>query len=535
MARKPLNLVKLDATTPKWPELRVQDDPDGPHIYISGIGHPLAVEDPQSDAINRAGHIAAQQGSPIRLTARDPDGTVTRMIVTSDRSVHLLDTARPPGTELDPPHTEAAPRPRKATTSKSPKKSKTSTGPLAQLSPTARRIVKWAALTFVLLVAASAVALIVRGVNGPDEEPAAAVISHPAPPAGQLYTQTAPPTWNPQATWVLPIADNSLPAVDPSTGTIAVLTPNDRTTNETEAATADRVEAREPGWLSILEPDGTTRWTYPLDRKPRYGPVIVNIDNVPSVVIGTTAGTLTTWPLTGGQPTTIDLPDGVTGQLNTTSTTLMATLTQERLAVLRAGRFEVFPALPRTEPVYAIDNAVISIQPETGTWWTQQAGKEPIPTTPNQPVGADQLDSIIAITPAHVILAWNTVTQDGTPNDSDTITAYDRVTGAVIATITPGTPVPTSNGTGSTNTAGTITATNGITLINGTLRDIPQLRISTVQGDQIHGTLQSDPVVITNGRIDNTTRATLIPAAISDDHALVISQNQLYSLPHDAS
>lgn len=536
MARKPLNLVKLDATTPKWPELRVQDDPNGPHIYISGIGHPLDDDDPQSDAIERAGHIAAQQGAPIRLTATDPDGSVTRMIVTADRSVHLLDTARPPGSEPDQPHIEAVTTSKagKVKKAKPVKKTKTSTGPLAQLSPTTRTIVKWSALVFVLLVVASAVALIVRGASGPDDEPAAAVVAHPAPPAGQLYTETAPPTWNPQATWVLPIADNTTPVVDPATGTIAVLTPNDRTTTETETATSDLVEAREPGWLSILEPDGTTRWTYPLDRRPRYGPVIVDIDSVPSVVIGTTAGTVTTWPLTGGQPATIDLPDGVTGQLNTTGTTLMATLTEERLAVLRAGRFEVFPALPRTEPVYAIDNAVISIQPETGTWWTQQADNEPIPTTPNQPVGADQLDSIIAITPAHVILAWNTVDEDGEPNDSDTVTAYDRTTGDIIATITPDTPIPTSSGTGLTNTAGTITATNGITLINGTLRDVPQLRVTSVQGDQVHGTLQSDPIVITDGRIEDTTPATLIPVSVSAQHALVISQNQLYALPQVA-
>ena len=132
---------------------------------------------------------------------------------------------------------------------------------------------RWAGLGLAVLTAAALVVIVVHG----DTAPAAAAAgpaAAPVPPAGRLYTQLGPPGWSQQAGWVLPITAGTVPVTDPVTGVTVAITPQDRSTQDTAG---QRVGPRDR-WLSVLEPDGRTRFAAPLDAAPRFGPVITRVD-----------------------------------------------------------------------------------------------------------------------------------------------------------------------------------------------------------------------------------------------------------------
>ena len=539
-ARNPADAARtarLDRDTPKWPELRVTlGDPST--IYISGIAHPLDSEDPQADAVAQAADVARDNGHPIRMTATDADtGTVDRMIVTADRSVVLLDHATPAATtaENHPPTTaRKSPGRRKAA---KPAAKKPSTGFLAAFPPRLRPVIKWGGPAFVLLVvAALVVGLVVKG-HANHRNQQASTVDHPAPPAGQLYTQYPPPGWSAQAAWTLPIADHTSLAVDDTTGTTALLTPNDRTTSTTEKATATFINSHDAGYLSVIDATGRTLWATAIgDDQIVAGPKILTLDNRQVVLVGGSTN-VTYWPLTGGNPTTVDLPADTVGALNLAGDNVGIQLADNRIAYLDATGFRTLDALPLTEMAFALDGRIISAQSETGAWWTQRADSAPTATRPAAPTHTYGLDQILTITPDHVILSWNGTNPADQGNTSPTyvLAAYRTTDAALIAQTTVDTRPVTSADTLFADTVHGLTVAGDTILTDNpthpTLAAITGF-VPTAAVDQVYGTQDGHNVVVDSaGHISTVTDSTLVPVGTAAGQLLVESQDQLYALP----
>lgn len=530
--------AKLDQQTPKWPDLRVAITAAGSTISASGITHELTGDDPQRAAVTFAADHARRNGKPVRMTATMPTGDVYRMIVTPDRSVVLLDHARPAGSTTAPPQPAASGKQiKKARPTKTPARRAGTPGIIGRFPPRLQPIIKWGAPAFAVLLVVLVVLAVVKGPSKAGTDTGIAQQNHPVPPAGTLYTVTAPPGWSQTATWTVPLAHGSTTDTDPDTGVTAALTPDDRTTAQTAHDTAAQIQGHQPNYLSVLGADGSTRYTAPLATRPVYGPVITTVDGAKVVLLQTNSNTVSYWPIDGGEPTTVELPDQVAGQLNTAGTSVMVPLGNQRVAYLHNHAWQTLEALPLTTPKFATDGAVVSVQPETGAWWTQRIDSAPTSVRPTRPAGVTGLDQILAVTPQHVILSWKTAPAAGSYTASDVITAYDVATGKLLAqassvtTLSPAQAVYTSARHGLTAADGMILSAPAgrpaaLTLIAG-------LQVKAVY-DAVYGQEQGGPALFTaTGSALRLPVSALTPVGATTDRLLVVSQDQLYALPAD--
>ena len=219
--------AKLDQQTPKWPELRVTITPTASTISASGITHQLTGDDPQKAAVTFAADHARRNGKPVRMTATMHTGDVHRMIVTPERSVVLLDHAHPVGTTTAPAPSpgDGAPA-KKIRTSRPATRRAGGSGILDRFPPRLQPVIKWGTPAFVVVLVVLVVLAVVKGPKGGGGgDGAVAQQDHPIPPAGTLYTVTAPPGWSQTATWTVPLAHGTTPDTDPDTGVTAALTP----------------------------------------------------------------------------------------------------------------------------------------------------------------------------------------------------------------------------------------------------------------------------------------------------------------------
>jgi hypothetical protein len=327
---------------------------------------------------------------------------------------------------------------------------------------------------------------------------------------------------------VLPIADGAVPVTDPGTGVTAVITAQDRSTAETAG---QRVGPRDR-WLSVLEPDGRTRFAVPVDGVPRFGPVITRVDGAVVVLIGTTRA-IRYWPVTGGPGTDVDLPTGARLTAAIGGSVLL-TLPGDRVGYLHGGAVHTVQTLPRTSPAIALDGAVLAVQPDTGGWWTLTDTTAPISVTPAAPPGAGVVDRVLAVTAAHVLIAWHPAGAD--PKTPVVIVGgYDRVTGELIATSTAPAAVNRPAAVVGNDAAGLTAAGQVILTVppgggSATLSVVPGFTAVTV-ADRVYGTLAGRPAVV---RADGTPAGlpdgTLTPTGTGGGFLPVVSQGRLYAL-----
>ena len=517
---KAAQTAQLDASTPRWPEIALAlTDPAS--ITVSGVTTALTGDDPQADAVIRAARHAAGTGRPIRMRVTTPGG-VQRVIVTPQGRVVPLDRPARAGA----PPVSGSPAP--PTTPKTPP-------PPPSRAPRRRRVVvdrfprpvRWAGLALAVLTAAALVVLAVHDNTPPAAAAATGPAPGPVPPAGRLYTQLGPPGWSQQAGWVLPIAAGTVPATDPVTGLTAAITPSDRSSSQTAA---QRVGPKDR-WLSVLEPDGRTRYAAPLDDPPRFGPVITRVDGS-SVALLATTDKVRYWPLTGGPGTDIDLPAGA--HLTAAGESVLLTLPGDRVGYLHGGALQVLQTLPRTDPAAALDGAAVLTQPDTGTWWTLRADAAPDSTRPAAPPGGGAVQAVLAVTATHVLIAWAPTAPD--PKTPTVIIAgYDRGTGQLLATTTaPAGAVRRAAGVVSNDTAG-LTATGPVLLTDpphgpAALTVVPGFTAGTA-ADRVYGTLAGGPAVLDgNGIPAPLPDGTLTPTGAAAGFLPVLSQGQLYAL-----
>jgi hypothetical protein len=327
---------------------------------------------------------------------------------------------------------------------------------------------------------------------------------------------------------VLPIAPGTVPVTDPASGVTAVITAEDCSTAATAAQTVDPKDR----WLSVLEPDGRTRYAVPLDDPPRFGPVITDVDGTMVALIGT-GDQVRYWPLAGGAGIDVDLPTGAHPTVADGASVLF-TLAGNRVGYLHDGTVRVVPLLPRTDPGIAVDGAVVVTQPDTGAWWTVRADAAPTATRPTPPPGAGAVQAVLGITATHVILAWAPAAPD--PKTPTLIVAgYDRATGDLLATTTTPAAAVTHTGSAFGNDAAGVTAAGPVVLTTpttgpATLVVVPGFTASAV-ADRVYGTVSGKPAVVAaDGTPTVLPEGTLTPTGTGGTFLPVVSQDRLYAL-----
>jgi hypothetical protein len=485
---------KIDATTPAWPVVLVRLG-EPPSVFVNGATTPLTSADPQAEAVARAARQARSLRRPVRMTVTTSAGDEQQLIVTEDGVVVPLDT------------------PGRASAKVSPKAKPAVSRRALDRFP---RPVRWAGLALGVLTALSLVVIVTHG--RPDTAQA------PAPPAGQLYTELPPPGWSQHAAWVVPIADDTVPATDPATGVTAAVTPQDRSTSDTAA---QRVGPKDR-WLSVLEPDGRTRFAVALDRTPTFGPVITRVDGA-AVALIATARQIQYWQLDSGAGTTVDLPTGA--KLSAGGESVLITMPGDRAGYLHDGGLQTVRVLPRTSPVIALDGAVVVVQPDTGAWWTLRADAAPTVITPVTPTSAGIVNRVLAVSADRVIVVWNMAAPNPrTP--SVVIAAFHRDTGeqdgsTTTPTSTFGRPASAFSSNGTVAAGSVILTPTSLTVAAGfTATSVADRAYGTVQGQPAIVDALGHPVVLPDG--------TLIPTGASGGHLMVVSQSRLYALNPEA-
>jgi hypothetical protein len=495
---KTLTPARLDQDTPKWPEVRITLG-EHPTVTVSGVITPV---DDEATAITRCADQARTLGRPIRARITTPAGDARRVIVTADGAVTTLN-----------PKSAASPAGPVTTRGKPPTRRSGSgrrgNGVLSRFPAPVRPVIRWGAPAMGVLVVASVAVMMVNG-RGSSADADALAPAAPVPPAGQLYTELAPPGWSQNAAWVVALADDAPAPVVAGDGAVVAVTARDN------SATPQDGDER---YLSVLEPTGQTRWAVPLDTPPRVGPLALTVDGADVVAIAGTRD-LSYWPLTGGPETVVPLPSGA----KVTPTGLVV-LPNEQLGYLHGGALQTVEALPRTDPAIALDGAVLVTQPDTGAWWTLTATAAPTAVRPTPPPGAADVTAVLATSADQVLIGWST----DTPQDC-IAAAYHRGDGTLVAAATTACSVlPRAGTTYASN--GTLAGVGALVQTGATMTTVPGLTVTTV-ADQIYGALNGDPVVVSpSAQVSELAAGTLIPVGQAADQLLVVgSTGTLYAL-----
>lgn len=499
-----LDPADVDAATPHWPVLRASLTAP-PTLVVNGVSTALADIDPQADAVAIATRRARELRRGVRLVVTVASGASQQVIVDPQGAVIPLPMQPPPATFSTPPPV-FVPTPTKRA------------GVIRSWLLLLPRFVRWGLLAL-LVVMIIAVGL---SVTHRKAETTASTGPAPLPPAGQLYTDLPPPGWSQQAAWTLPIADNTLPAVDPVSGISAAVTNDDRSSVES----ASQRHGPRDQWLSILAPDGSTKWAYSLGHAPSFGPVITKVDGA-TVALVIEGEQIRYWPLDTGVEVDVDAPSG--GTPSAAGESVLFTLPSGELGYLHGGAVQTVRMLPRTGPGIAIDGAVLVTQPDTGTWWTLRSDAPPTAVHPRTPAGAGAVDKVLAITPKVVVIAWNLATPDPS-NPALIIAEFDRKTGA------QGKSTTTTQGDfgqpGPAFASPTVVATGSVVITPDSVGvAVGQGFVATAAVDRAYGMLQGQPAMF-----DALTHpvalpeGTLIPVGMGPGRLFVVSQGAVYAL-----
>ena len=335
----------------------------------------------------------------------------------------------------------------------------------------------------------------------------------------------------------MPIAKSSEPAIDAETGAIAILTPDDRSTEATAKDSAVGVDERGSNYLSVLASNGQTQMAVPLDSVPTRGPIITTIDDTKVVAI-LVGSTLSYWPIDGSAEDQTDVALPVKGASNLLASEygVLLEVSDTKLAVVSATGLDEIDALPLTTPVTLTAAGALSIEEDTGTWWLSLPDEAPTEVTPAPPTGATALSSVVCADPNHVVILWESnAPTEATYKQPGLLTAYRTTSGELVASVQVDSMASNLSAACPESTVSSLTAGDGFVLYDdgteASLTLIDGLTPDTV-ADTVYGSIQGDKVQVSpDGTPTSLTASTLIPVAYRDDELYVISQWQLYPLP----
>lgn len=405
-----MNTKKLDKITPEFPVLRADLTTQPPSLANRGDMLDLNPARPHENAMDAAIDTARHLGRPVRITVTHPPMRKTKHIVTPDGDVIDLDTGA------------ASSTPKTATATASSRPSKL---PLPNLPKP--MLIGMAALLALVLVG-GVLFTVMSITSGKDKQAEVPQGPGPAAPAGELYAVPPPPGFSPHAAWQVPVGEDTVIDVNDA-GSVAAITPNDRSINADASANEDLV----PRYLTFLNADGQAEWSSPLpdESKPDVGPAFSRIDGT-DVIAGVWNNTLAYWPLNGAEPTLLELPTA--SKVHFTGTSPLITDGKEQAATVAGGKIANISVPHLTTPMSADEGGITSAE-ATGTWWISAPKATPTPVAPEIPKGTSSVANVVRIVDDRVIVLWNTPPEDKNRDvgKNVVVAVHDRNDGSVIA------------------------------------------------------------------------------------------------------
>lgn len=407
-----MNTKKLDKITPDFPVLRADLTTQPPTLANRGDMHDLSPTRPHEAAMDAAVETARHLGRAVRITVTHPPMRKTKHIVTPDGDVTDLNT----GATSSTPKTTTKPA---------------SSGP-SMLSvpnmPNMPKPILIGAAALLVLVLVGGVLFTVMSINsGKDTQAEVPQGPGPAAPAGELYAVPPPPGFSPHAAWQVPVGEDTVVDVNDA-GSIAAITPNDRSVN----ADATAYDDIEPRYLTFLNTDGQAEWSSPLpeESKPDVGPAFTRIDGT-DVIAGVWNNTLAYWPLNGTEPTLLELPRA--NKVHFTGTSPLITDGKEQAATVTKGKITNISVPHLTTPMSAHEGGITSAE-ATGTWWNSSSKATPTPVAPETPKGASSVANVVRIVDDRVLVLWNTPPEEKSRDVGKNVVAavHDRNDGSVV-------------------------------------------------------------------------------------------------------
>ncbi|QVQ53194.1 hypothetical protein J4H86_05270 [Spiractinospora alimapuensis] len=324
----------------------------------------------------------------------------------------------------------------------------------------------------------------------------------------ELEARGAPPGYSEDAEWRISMAGGTSPAVAPDGDTLVVVT---------------RDEA-----LVAHTPDGERQWSQPFvaDVEDVQGPIrVVPIggDEFISVV---TSDTLWLWPLDGGDPEELALPDDVSVSFAGGSPLL--THEDEPPMIPVDGEF-VELSLPEDARALASDGQLV-VAAEAGEAWTLvEPGEDAEAVDAQEPGDAGDLTRVLTASADHVVVEWES--EDG-DDDESVIAVHDAEDGSLI-----GSALISDDDRGDEDRWQSAEAWGAygpllVDLNEGETEVQPGFHPVGAAGEDLYGELDGELTAVdADGSLSELAGDTARPWGLLGGRAVVVAERDIYVLP----
>ncbi|CAL9329224.1 hypothetical protein [Nocardiopsis dassonvillei] len=451
-------------------------------------------------ALDVATGYAARIGQPVLIDARDANG-YWRLVATPTGVVQAADQVLPGREPTPPPPPAPADPPARGA----------GTGPQPGVRPEAKErkkggralvIVGAAVLALVLLAGAGAAAWRflpgLGGGPGGDVATDLTTLNHPAPPHFSTTVDFS-----------AQVAPGSQPGVSREGDLLAYVDPEQR--------------------LNLLDADGERLWSadLPVESSEALGELrILEYDGEDAVVMET-AGTLWFWPVAGGDPTGVDLPENASVQYVGRSVLVR---TESEAFVPIGVELQPVPVPEGSAPMLADGHDVLAAV-VNGPWTWVSPDDNPVQVTAQRPDTAGDMEAVLTALREYVIIRWEPLRGEGT-----VLAFHDTQDGSVVGSAQID-PADLEDVRHRSEAVGPRLVAYGPAVMNpenGRTAVVPGLKPQIAVGSLVFGQIDGAPVAVdAEGRVEEAAAESVPPIGLLGERAVVVHEDHLYAIPSE--
>lgn len=447
-------------------------------------------------ALDVATGYAARIGQPVLIDARDANGywrlvaTPTGVVQAADQVVASHEPTPPP-----PPPAPADPPASGAETGARPEAKPKKKGGRTLV------IVGAAVLALVLLAGAGAAAWrFLPGLGGGGGDVAADVttLNHPAPPHFSTTVDFS-----------AQVAPGSQPGVSREGDLLAYVDPEQR--------------------LNLLDADGERLWAadLPVEATEALGELRILEYGGEQAVVMETAGTLWFWPVAGGDPTGVDLPENASVQYVGRSVLVR---TESEAFVPVGAELQPVPVPEGSAPMLADGHDVLAAV-VNGPWTWVSPDDNPVQVTAQRPDNAGEMEAVLTALREYVVIRWEPLRGEGT-----VLAFHDTQDGSVVGSAQID-PADLEDVRHRSEAVGTRLVAYGPAVMNpenGRTAVVPGLKPQVAVGSLVFGQIDGASVAVdAEGRVEEAVADSVPPIGLLGERAVVVHEDHLYAIPSE--
>lgn len=324
----------------------------------------------------------------------------------------------------------------------------------------------------------------------------------------ELEARVAPPGYSESAEWRISVAAGTSPAVTPDGGTVVVVT---------------RDEA-----LVALTPDGERRWSEPFvaDVEDLQGTVRVVPIGGAEYISAVTSDVLWLWPIDGGEPEEIALPDDVS--VSFAGDAPLLTHEDDPPMIPMNGEF-VELSVPSTARALASDGERVLAAASEDAWMLVEPEGDPEMVGAEEPDDVGDVVRVLTASADHVVVEWET--EDG-DDDESVVSVHDAQDGSII-----GSAPLNENDRGDEDRWQPTEAWGAygpllVDLREGETEVQPGFHPVGAAGEDLYGELDDELTAVdADGTLSELAGDTARPWGLLGDGAVVVAERDVYVLP----